>query len=132
MAIAIHLIGAVAFVVTDSDLTTSAETSIPSNVPMEITDLRATIDSGGVHLAGSVSASVLTINAASDISVGAVDGRLVMRVRSLTASPLPAGLLDGIRGPLEQSLNEFSNGFPFRVRQVAMRQGCLAVMGTTP
>jgi hypothetical protein len=99
---------------------------------MEITDLRATIDSAGVHLAAGVSASVLTINAASDISVGAVDGRLVMRVRSLTASPLPAGLLDGLRGPLENSLNEFSSGFPFRVRQVAMRQGCLSIMGTTP
>jgi len=122
----------VAFVVSDADLTTAGEASIPSEVPMEITDLRATIDSAGVHLAGSVSASVLTINAASDISVGAVDGRLVMRVRSLTASPLPAGLLDGIRGPLDESLSEFSNGFPFRVRQVAMRQGCLSIMGTTP
>ena len=39
---------------------------------------------------------------------------------------------DGIRGPLENSLNDFSNGFPFAVRQVAMRQGCLSIMGTTP
>jgi hypothetical protein len=122
----------VAFVVTDADLTTAGEASIPSEVPMEITDLRATIDSAGMHLAGSVSASVLTINAASDISVGAVDGKLVMRVRGLTASPLPAGLLDGIRAPLEESLNEFSSGFPFPVRQVLMRPGCLAVLGTTP
>ena len=122
----------VAFVVTDADLTTAGEASIPSEVPMEVTDLRATIDSAGMHLAGSVSASVLTINAASDISVGAVDGKLVMRVRSLTASPLPAGLLDGIRAPLEESLNEFSSGFPFPVRQVLMRPGCLAVLGTTP
>lgn len=122
----------VAFVVTDADLTTAGEASVPGEVPAEFTDLRATIDSAGVHLSGSVSASVLTINAASDISVGAVDGRLVMRVRSLTASPLPAGLLDGIRAPLENSLNEFSSGFPIRVRQVAMRQGCLAVLGMTP
>jgi FecR protein len=122
----------VAFVVTSADLTTAGELSVPADVPAEVTDLRATIDSAGIHLAGSVSAAVLTINAASDISVGAVDGRLVMRVRSLTASPLPAGLLDGIRAPLESSLNEFSAAFPFPVRQVAMRQGCLSIMGTTP
>ena len=123
---------AVAFVVTDADLTTAGEASVPSDAPIQITDLRATIDSAGVHLAAAVSLSVLSINGASDISVGAVDGKLVMRVRSLTASPLPAGLLDPIRGPLEQSLNDFSNGFPFRVRQVAMRQGCLSIMGMTP
>jgi len=122
----------VAFVVTEADLTTAGEASVPSDVPAEVTDLRATIDSAGVHLSAGVSASVLTINAASDISVGAVDGKLVMRVRSLTASPLPAGLLDGVRAPLENSLGEFSNGFPFTVRQVAMRQGCLSIMGTTP
>jgi hypothetical protein len=121
----------VAFVVTDADLTKAGEASIPNDAPIQINDLRATIDTAGVHVAAGVTL-VLSINGASDISVGAVDGKLVMRVRSLTASPLPAGLLDPIRGPFEQSLNDFSNGFPFRVRQVAMRQGCLAVLGTTP
>jgi len=56
----------------------------------------------------------------------------VMRLRSLTASPLPAALLDPLRSAVESGLDEFSNGFPFTVRQVAMRQGCLSVMGTTP
>jgi hypothetical protein len=45
---------------------------------------------------------------------------------------LPAGLLDPIRALLEISFDDFSNGFPFTVRQVSMRQGCLSVMGTTP
>lgn len=122
----------VAFVVTDADLTRAGEASVPSDVPAQVSDLRATIDSAGVHLTAGVSASVLTINAASDVSVGAVNGKLLLRVRKLSASPLPAGLLDGIRGPLESSLNDFSNGFPFAVRQVALRQGCLSIMGTTP
>ena len=121
-----------AFVVTEADLTAVGDASIWSDVPMEVTDLRATIDSAGVHLSGAISAAMLTINATSDISVGAVDGRLVARVRSLTASPLPAGLLDRIRAPFEDRLNEFPGGFPFRVRQVLMRPGCLAVLGTTP
>jgi hypothetical protein len=47
-------------------------------------------------------------------------------------SPLPAGLLDAVRGPIESSLDDFSRGFPFTVRQVTLRQGCLGVMGTTP
>jgi hypothetical protein len=122
----------VAFVVTDADLTTAGEASVPSDVPLEVTDLRATIGAAGVHLSAGVTASVLTLNGASDISVGAVAGKLVMRVRSLTASPLPSGLLDGVRAPLDNSLNEFSNGFPFAVRQVTLRQGCLSIMGTTP
>jgi len=41
-------------------------------------------------------------------------------------------VLDPVRATIERALEEFSNGFPFTVRQVAMRQGCLSVMGTTP
>lgn len=122
----------VAFVVTEADLTTAGEASVPSDVPAEVTDLRAAIDSAGVHLSAGVNAQVLTLSAASDISVGAVDGKLVMRIRSLSVSPLPAGLLDGLRAAVENNLGEFSRGFPFRVRQVAMRPGCLSIMGTTP
>jgi hypothetical protein len=75
---------------------------------------------------------VLTVNAASDISAGPVKGKLAIRIRSLSASPLPAGLLEGIRGSIEKGLDDFSSRFPFTVRQVALRQGCLSVIGTTP
>jgi hypothetical protein len=122
----------IAFVVTDADLVTAGEFSVPTDVPAQVTDLRATIDSAGIHLSAGVSASVLTLNAASDISVGSVDGKLVIRIRSLSASPLPAGLLDGVRAALDRSLSDFSNEIPFTVRQVALRQGCLSIMGTTP
>lgn len=122
----------VAFVVTESDLTTAANSSIPSDVPATVNDVRATIDPAGVHLSAQASASILTVNAASDIVAGSVDGKLAIHIRSLTASPLPAGLLEPLRTALERALDEFSGGFPFTVRQVAMRQGCLSVMGTTP
>lgn len=122
----------VAFVVIEADLTTAANSSVPSDLPATINDVRATIDPAGVHLSAQATASVLTVNAASDIIAGTDDGKLAVRIRSLTASPLPAGLLDGLRAAIEKSLVEFSNGFPFTVRQVAMRQGCLSVMGTTP
>jgi len=123
---------AVAFVVTEADLTKAGNASVPSDVPATVSDLRATIDSAGVHLSGQATASVLTVNAASDVSVGSVDGKLVVRIRSLSATPLPAGLLDGLRSAIEKSFDELSNGFPFAVRQVAMRRGCLTVTGTTP
>jgi len=122
----------VAFVVTEGDLTKAGNASVPSDVPATVSDLRATIDAAGVHLSGQAAASVLTINAASDVSVGSVDGKLVVRIRSLSATPLPGGLLDGLRAAIEKSFDDLSNGFPFTVRQVALRQGCLSVTGTTP
>jgi hypothetical protein len=122
----------VSLVVIESDLTAAANSSVPSDVPATVRDVRATIDRAGVHLSAQASAWVLTVNAASDIIAGSVDGKLAIRIRSLTASPLPAGLLDPVRATLEKALDEFSGGFPFTVRQVAMRQGCLSVMGTTP
>ena len=33
---------------------------------------------------------------------------------------------------MEKSFDDLSNGFPFTVRQVSLRQGCLTVTGTTP
>jgi hypothetical protein len=123
----------VAFVVVESDLTAAANASTPTNVPATtVNDVRATIDSAGVHVSAQANASILTVSAATDISAGPVDGKLVIRTRSLTASPLPAGLLDPIRALLDRSFDDFSNGFPFTVRQVSMRQGCLSVTGTTP
>jgi len=122
----------VAFVVTDADLAAAGAANVPSEVPAQVRDLRATIDSAGVHLSGQASASIITLNAASDIAVGSVDGELAMRIRRLSASPLPQGLLDGLRVALERAFDEFSNEFPFTVRQVALRQGCLSIMGTTP
>jgi FecR-like protein len=122
----------VAFVVAESDLTTAANASIPSDLAATVNDVRATIDRAGVHLSAQATAWILTVNAASDIIAGSVDGKLRVHIRSLTASPLPAGILDPVRVALEKALDEFSSGFPFTVRQVAMRQGCLSVMGTTP
>jgi hypothetical protein len=122
----------VAPVVTDADLAAAGNASVPSDVPTTIQDLRATIDAAGVHLSAKARASVLAVNAATDISAGVANGKLAIRVRSLTASPLPAGVLDGLRAAVENGFEEFSSNVPFTVRQVSMRQGCLSVMGTTP
>jgi hypothetical protein len=81
----------VAFVVVESDLMTAANASVPTDVPATVSDVRATIDSAGVHLSAQATVSILTVNAATDVSAGPVDGKLVIRIRSLTASPLPAG-----------------------------------------
>jgi hypothetical protein len=122
----------VAFVVTESELAAVARSSVPTEISAAVNDIRATIDSAGVHLSAQASAWILAVDTATDISAGPVDGKLVIRIRSLTASPLPAGLLDPVRAILENRLDDFSNGFPFTVHRVSMRQGCLSVTGTTP
>jgi 5-carboxymethyl-2-hydroxymuconate isomerase len=122
----------VAFVMIDADVTAAANSSVPTDLRATVNDVRATIDPAGVHLTAQANAWIVTVNAATDISAGPVDGKLVVRTRSLTASPLPAGLLDLVRAVLDRSFDDFSNGFPFTARQVSLRQGCLSVMGTTP
>lgn len=122
----------VAIVVTEPDLTRAGNAGVPTDVPVTVHGLRATIDAAGVHLVAQASASILTIEPAIDINIGSVNGKLVVRIRSLSAAPLPAGLLDGLRGALDKSFDGLSDGFPFTIRQVSMRQGCLSVMGTTP
>jgi hypothetical protein len=122
----------IAFVVTDVDLARSASANVPSDIPITIDDLRATIDASGVHFSGKATASILTVTAATDLLVGSVDGKLALRIRSLRADPLPPALLDNLRAQVQTALADISSAFPFPVRQVVLRQGCLAVIGTTP
>ncbi len=122
----------VAFVVTDAELTGSAKSNVPSDIPATVDDLRVVINASGVHLSAKVTASVLSVTGAADLNVGSVGGKLALRVRSLSAGPLPSPLLDQLRTSIEKGVSDFAGGFPFTVRQVALRDGCLAVMGATP
>jgi hypothetical protein len=55
-----------------------------------------------------------------------------MRVRSLSAGPVPAALIEQIQSAINNGLNEFTASFPLVARQVALRPGCFGVMGSTP
>jgi len=124
----------VAIVLTEADVTKAANDGLPkdqSNQPAKIRDVKATIDGAGLHLSAQID-SVISVTASGDIIAGPVNGKLALRIRNLSAGPLPSPVLDQIQAQVEKGLSDFSATFPFVVRQVALRPGCLGVMGVTP
>lgn len=121
-------------VVTEAEVTQAATNAIPndSSVPAQVKDLHITVDGAGMHLGAQIVTPLGTFAAAGDVIAGPVNGKLVLRVRDLSAGPLPAAILQQIQSAIEKGMNDFANGFPLVVRQVALRSGCLGVMGTTP
>ncbi len=124
----------VSLVVTDAEVTVSANKALTSepNQPATVKDLAITIDGSGLHLTGNVVTPIGTFAANADVIAGPVNGKLVLRLRNFSAGPLPGAILDQIQNAVESGLNEFTSSFPMVVRQVALRPGCLGVMGTTP
>ena len=124
----------VSLVVTDAEVTASANRSLPSDSsqPATVKDLKITIDGSGLHLTANVVTPIGTFAATADVIAGPVNGKLVLRLRNFSAGPLPGAVLDQIQTSVESGLNDFTNTFPMTVRQVALRPGCLGVMGTTP
>lgn len=125
----------VSLVVTDAELVASIQRATAAsdpNVPATIKDIIITIDGSGIHLTGNVVTPLGTFAANGDVIAGPVNGKLVLRLRGLSASPLPSAVLEQIQNAVERGMNEFTGSFPIVVRQVALRLGCLGVMGTTP
>lgn len=124
----------VSLVVTAGEITQSATNAIPNDgsLPAQVKDLRITVDGSGLHLAAQIATPVGTFAATGDVIAGPVNGHLVMRVRNLSAGPVPAAILQQVQTAVEEGLNDFTDSFPMVVRQVALRSGCLGVMGTTP
>jgi hypothetical protein len=63
--------------------------------------------------------------------MGPVNGKLGIKLRNLSAGPLPAAVLEQVQKSIDKSAGDVSDSFPFNVRQVALRQGCFAIMGST-
>ena len=126
---------AVAYVVTEKELLEAITRGIAdssANAPASVKNVTATIDPAGVHFSGSLETPVATFTTKGDVIAGAVNGKLGARLRNLHADPIPGALLQQIASAFEQSIDDLTSSFPMVVRQVAMRQGCLAVIGTTP
>ncbi len=125
----------VSLVVIESELAgaiTKAVDAGDPNAPATIRDVRISVDGSGVHLNGNVVTPVGTFAATSDVVMGPVNGKLVVRLRNLSAGPLPGAILQQIQAAIERGMNEFTDTFPMVVRQVALRPGCLGIMGSTP
>jgi hypothetical protein len=124
----------VSLVVTQNELAESvarAAATDPSS-PVAVKDVAITIDGAGVHLTGNAATPVGTFGATADVIAGPVNGKLVLRLRNLTAGPVPGPILDQLQTAVEKGLNDFTDTFPMAVRQVALRTGCMGIMGTTP
>lgn len=124
----------VSLVMTDADITAAAASSIPtdSSQPAQVKDLKITVDNAGLHLLANIVTPIGTFAAAGDVIAGPVNGKLVLRLRGLSAGPVPGAILDRIEAQVDKGLADFSDSFPMVVRQVALRSGCLGIMGTTP
>jgi len=124
----------VAFVMTDTDLTEAVAKAASDGAAqgVNVKDLVITIDAAGIHPHGSVVTPIGSFAGAADVAIGPVNGKLGLHVRNLSAGPLPGPLLDQIQQAINQSATDATSDFPIVVRQVALRPGCMAIMGTTP
>jgi hypothetical protein len=125
----------VSLVVNDADVAAAVTKLIAeqgSSLPITIKDVKITLDGAGVHLSGSATTPIGEQSASADIAMGPVNGKLAFRVRSLTAGPLPGGILDQAKAQIEKTANDQAASLPLVVRQVLFRAGCVAIIGTTP
>jgi len=124
----------VAFVLTDSDLTEAVANAAADGAAQgfNVKDLAITIDAAGIHSRGSIVTPIGSFAGSADVAVGPVNGKLGLHVRNLTAGPLPGALLDQIQQAINTSATEATSGLPIVVRQVTLRAGCMAILGTTP
>jgi hypothetical protein len=103
-----------------------------ANLPVPVSGVTVTIDGAGLHLNAQASAGPLTVPATANVIAGAHDGKLFMKTRDLDLGPIPGTVKDQLISALDRSLTDFSGSFPLVVDRVAFRNGCLAVIGTTP
>ncbi|HET7700911.1 MAG TPA: FecR domain-containing protein [Candidatus Limnocylindria bacterium] len=125
----------VSLVVTEGELAAAITRAVDGagpNAPAYITDVRISVDGSGIHLSGNAVTPVGTFAANSDVVMGPMSGKLVLRLRNLSAGPIPSAILQQMQAAIERGMNEFTDTFPMVVRQVALRPGCLGIMGTTP
>ena len=124
----------VSLVVTEAELAGAIAEALADakDAPATIKDVRISVDGAGIHLAGNAVTPIGTFAANADVVIGPVNGKLTLRLRNLTAGPLPGAILEQLQAAVERGMNEFTGTFPMVVRQVALRTGCIGVMGTTP
>ena len=124
----------VSLVVNEADVAAAVTQALAdqgAGAPIQIKDLRITINGAGIHVAGSAATPIGDQSATADVVMGPSNGKLAYRLRSLTAGPLPPAILEQLRAAIEKAANDQSADLPLVVRQVSFQKGCLAVMGTS-
>ena len=122
----------VSVIYTEAELNQSIAANAPTTQGVTLNDAKITIDGGGIHGTAKAATQFITLNASADVIGGPVGDKITLRVSRLEADPLPAGLLDAVRGLADTSTGAFSSTIPFLVKQVSFRNGCFFVSGVTP
>ena len=127
---------AVAIVYTQAELTQAALDGLKeqqAQLPVTVSNVKVTVDNAGVHLTADVAAGPLNIATKGDVIAGATtEGRLLVKMRSIDAGPLPSAAKDQIVAAIDRSLATFAGSMPLSVSRVAFRSGCFALIGKTP
>jgi hypothetical protein len=122
-----------AFVVTGSEIAETLNEGMgDQELPAKVAGLAIGIDTSGLHLAADVTVGPLTVPTKADLIVGALDGKLIVKLRSLDAGIVPAAAKEQISSAVDQAFADLVEGFPLIVQRVALRSGCLAIIGRTP
>jgi hypothetical protein len=122
---------AVAFVATEQELNDELARQLAASPDLPVSNAHITVSASGLSFTAAVNSPIGTITASGDASMGPSEGKIAIRVRSLSAGPVPQPALDQVRGTIEKSATPISDAMPFNVQQVALRTGCFAIMGTT-
>jgi hypothetical protein len=122
----------VAFVVTEAELNAEIARQLAgSQAGAPVPAARVTVGPAGVHFAGDAQTPLGTFTVTGDASMGPVAGRLALRIRDLSAGPIPSAILDQVKVSIEENAGRVGGEVPFLVRQVVLRPGCFAILGTT-
>ncbi len=122
----------VALVVTEAELNAEIARQLAANTGgAPVTGARVTVDPAGLHFSGDVRTPIGAFTARGDASMGPAAGRLALHVRNLSAGPIPSAILEQVKAAIEQNAGKVGDDVPFLVRQVVLRSGCFAIMGTT-
>jgi hypothetical protein len=127
---------AAAIVYTQAELTQAAVDGLKdaqAQLPVTVSNVKVTVDNAGVHLTADVAAGPLNIGTKGDVIAGATtEGKLLMKMRSIDAGPLPSAAKEQIIAAIDRGLSTFAESMPLSVQRVAFRTGCFALIGKTP
>lgn len=122
----------VAVVVTEAELNAEIARQLAGGeAGAPVAGARVTVSPAGVHFSGDVKTPLGAFTATGDASMGPVAGRLALHIRNLSAGPIPSAILEQVKASIEQNAGKFGDDVPFVVRQVVLRSGCFAIVGTT-
>jgi len=120
-----------ALVLTNADLTAAAAGGTKDlQGPATISNVTIAVDNAGLHLTAQATVGPITVTANGDVIAGASGGKLILKIRGLDLGIVPGAVKDQLAAAVEKQLTDFTDGLPLNVTRVAMRPGCLGVMGT--